>query len=127
MAFQEARGLTRIVNAFRYSMAGFRKCFKHEEAFRQEVFAGLVVIPLGIWLGDTGVERALLAGSWIVVLIVELLNSAVETTVDRVGRDHHDLSGRAKDLGSAAVFTSIAFALVVWSLILLPRWFGGLS
>jgi diacylglycerol kinase (ATP) len=122
MAHQDVRGFKRIINAFRYTSNGFRKCFKYEEAFRQEVFTGLVVIPLGIWLGDTGVERALLAGSWMVVIIVELLNSAVETTVDRVGREQHELSGRAKDLGSAAVFTSIVFNLVVWCLILIPRW-----
>ena len=122
MANQQARGLKRIFNAFLYSNAGFRQCFQHEEAFRQEVFTGLMVIPLGLWLGDTGVERALLAGSWVIVLIVELLNSAVEAVVDRIGLDHHELSGRAKDIGSAAVLTSIALSLLVWSAILLPRW-----
>jgi diacylglycerol kinase (ATP) len=122
MAYQNARGLTRILNAFRYSMQGFRKCFRHEEAFRQEVLASIVIVPLGLWLGDNGVERALLLGSWLVVPIVELLNSAIEANVDRVGLEHHQLSARAKDIASAAVFSSIVMALSVWGLVLLPRW-----
>jgi diacylglycerol kinase (ATP) len=122
MAYQNARGLTRILNAFRYSMQGFRKCFKHEEAFRQEVLATLVVIPLGAWLGDNGLERAVLVGSWLIVPIVELLNSAIEANVDRVGLEKHKLSARAKDIASAAVFSSIVLALTVWGLLLAPRW-----
>ena len=121
MANQNARGFRRIINAFGYSMAGFRACFEHEEAFRQEAFAAMVVIPAGLWLGQTGVERALLVGSWLVVLIVELLNSAVETNVDRVGTERHELSGRAKDIASAAVFLSIVLAVTVWAMVLLPR------
>ncbi len=120
MAYQEARGLRRIFNAFDCSMEGFRKCFKYEEAFRQEVFASFAVVPLGFWLGDGGVERALLVGSWLIVLIVELLNSSVEAVVDRVGTEHHKLSGRAKDIASAAVFMSIVFTAAVWALVLLP-------
>ena len=122
MGNQNAKGLRRILNAFRYSWAGFRKCFKYEEAFRQEVTASLVVIPLGLWLGDSGVERALLVGSWLIVPIVELLNSGLEAIVDRVGTEHHKLSGQAKDMGSAAVLLSITLSLVVWALVLLPRW-----
>lgn len=122
MAYQNARGLKRLVNAFRYSKAGFRACFRLEEAFRQEVFASLVFIPLGLWLGANGVERAMLVGSWLIVPIVELLNSAVEANVDRVGLERHELSGRAKDIASAAVFLSLIFALSVWLLVLLPRW-----
>ena len=121
MANQNAKGFRRIINAFGYSMAGFRACFEHEEAFRQESFAAMVVIPAGLWLGQTGVERALLVGSWLVVLIVELLNSAVETNVDRVGTERHELSGRAKDIASAAVFLSIVLAVTVWAMVLLPR------
>ena len=120
MANQKARGLRRLYNAFHYSMSGLCKCFRHEEAFRQELFASLVVVPLGIWLGESGLERALLVGSWLIVLIVELLNSAVEATVDRVGSEHHKLSGRAKDIASAAVFMSIVSTLAVWGLVLLP-------
>ena len=82
----------------------------------------MVVIPLGLWLGETGVERALLVGSWLLVMIVELLNSAVEATVDRFGPELHKLSGRAKDIGSASVLLSITLAATVWALILLPRY-----
>ena len=122
MAGQNARGLTRILNAFVYSKEGFRKCFKHEEAFRQEVLASIIIIPLGVWLGDNGLERAVLVGSWLMVLIVELLNSAIEAVVDRVGLEQHELSGRAKDIASAAVLSSIMLAMTVWGLLLAPRW-----
>jgi diacylglycerol kinase (ATP) len=123
MAYQNARGLARLLNAFRYSMEGFRKCFKYEEAFRQEVFASLLFIPLGVWLGNNGVERAILVGSWLLVPIVELLNSAIEANVDRVGLEQHKLSARAKDIASAAVFSSLVMASTVWLLVLAPRWF----
>jgi diacylglycerol kinase (ATP) len=122
MANHNARGLKRITNAFGFSMAGFRACFRHEEAFRQEVYVLLVLVPLGGWLGRTGVERALLVGSLLIVPIVELLNSAVEANVDRVGLERHELSQRAKDIASAAVFLSIVLAALVWLLVLLPRW-----
>lgn len=116
--FNSTRGLERIVRAFGYSFRGYSACFRHEAAFRQEILAGLLIIPLGIWLGDSGAEKALLAGSWVLVMVVELLNSAVEATVDRFGPEYHDLCGRAKDLGSAAVLTSILFAALVWGLVL---------
>jgi diacylglycerol kinase (ATP) len=119
--FNNTKGLTRIVRAFGYTAQGLRDCYRHETAFRQEVWAGIVLIPLGLWLGDTGVERALMVGSWLLVLIVELLNSAIEATVDRFGSEHHALSGRAKDAGSASVFMAVSLAAVVWALILLPR------
>jgi diacylglycerol kinase (ATP) len=122
MANHNARGLKRITNAFGFSMAGFRECFRHEEAFRQEIYVLLVLVPLGAWLGRTGVERALLMGSLLIVPIVELLNSAVEANVDRVGLERHELSRRAKDIASAAVFLSIVLAALVWLLVLLPRW-----
>ena len=121
--YNDTRGLTRIIKAFGYSLNGFRDCYRHEAAFRQEVWLAVVVIPLGLWFGDNGVERALLVGSWLLVMIVELLNSAVEATVDRFGPEHHKLSGRAKDIASASVFTSISLAAAVWALILLPRLF----
>jgi len=123
MAHQNARGWRRIVNAYGYSMAGFRECFTHEEAFRQEAILSLAVLPLGLWLGQSGVERALLVGSWLIVLIVELLNSAVEANVDRVGLERHQLSARAKDTASAAVFMSIVLAVTVWAVVLAPRFF----
>jgi diacylglycerol kinase (ATP) len=116
--YNSTDGLDRILRAFGYSFRGYAACYRHEAAFRQEILAGLVIVPLGIWLGDTGVEKALLAGSWALVIVVELLNSAVEATVDRFGPEHHDLCGRAKDLGSAAVLTSILIVAVVWGLVL---------
>jgi diacylglycerol kinase (ATP) len=116
--YNSTGGLERILRAFGYSFRGYAACFRYEAAFRQELLAGLFIIPLGVWLGESGVEKALLAGSWLLVMVVELLNSAVEATVDRFGPDRHDLSGRAKDLGSAAVLTSIMFATLVWGLIL---------
>ncbi len=123
MADQGELGLQRIINAWGYSMAGFRACFKHEQALRQEVYALILLIPLGLWLGDDGVERTLLVFSLLLVPLVELLNSAIEAVVDRVGEEHHQLSGRAKDIGSAAVFLTIVMATLVWLLILAPRFF----
>jgi diacylglycerol kinase (ATP) len=102
-------------------MDGFRACFKHEEALRQETYALIFLIPLGLWLGNSGVERALLIGSLLLVPLVELLNSAVEAVVDRFGGEHHKLSGRAKDIASAAVFLSITMAMITWLLVLSPR------
>lgn len=119
MAYSGNRGLTRIIKAWGYSIAGFRACFRHEEAFRQEALASVVMIPLGLWLGDGGIERALLVGSWLLVLIVEVLNSAIEAAIDRIGGEFHDLSARAKDMGSAAVFLSLTLVVVTWALILL--------
>ena len=114
-------GLTRIIRAFGYSFQGFRACYRHEAAFRQEALVAAALLPLGLWLGDSGVERSLLVGSWLLVMIVELLNSAIEATVDRFGPEHHKLSGRAKDIGSASVFLAISLAVLVWGLILIPR------
>jgi diacylglycerol kinase (ATP) len=111
-------GLTRIIKATGYSLAGLKATFVNEAAFRQELALCLVMIPAGLWLGETGVERALLVASLLLVLVVELLNSAVEAVVDRFGHENHELSGRAKDIGSAAVFVSLANVLVVWGLIL---------
>jgi len=118
---QENTGIARLIKAFGYSMRGFASCFKSEAAFRQEVAASVLIIPLGLWLGQTGVERALLVASWLLVPIVEMLNSAIEAVVDRIGPEHHELSGQAKDIGSAAVFLSIAMAGLVWVLVLWPE------
>ncbi|MFH1215583.1 MAG: diacylglycerol kinase [Pseudomonadota bacterium] len=115
-----ARGFRRLVNAMNSTSLGLKAAFKHEEAFRQEVFLCIILLPLGLFLGQTGVERALLVGSLLLVLIVELLNSAVEAVVDRIGMEYHVLSGRAKDLGSAAVFVVLLLAVVVWLLVLVP-------
>ncbi len=121
MGSQQATGIKRLSNAFGYSMQGFRACFRHEEAFRQEIYASLLLVPLALYLGDTGIERALLLGSWLVVPLVELLNSAIENAIDRIGAEQHELSGRAKDIGSAAVFLALLLCACVWLLVLLPR------
>ncbi len=112
-------GLTRITKAAGYSWTGLKAAFKHEAAFRQELALCLVLIPVGLWLGQSGIERALLIGSLLLVLIVELLNSAIETVVDRFGGEQHELSGRAKDIGSAAVFVALLNAAVIWILLLI--------
>ncbi|NCA69112.1 MAG: diacylglycerol kinase [Sphingobacteriia bacterium] len=122
MAKQQRRGWRRVVFAFGYSMKGLKAGFELEEAFRQELFLLIPLIPLGIWLGESPVERAMLVGSLLIVPIVELLNSAIEANVDRIGMERNELSARAKDIASAAVFSSIVLAIVVWALILLPRW-----
>ncbi|BAO43079.1 diacylglycerol kinase [Thiolapillus brandeum] len=114
-------GFTRLIKAFGYSMKGFSSCFRSEAAFRQEAAASLLIIPLALWLGQTGVERALLLGSWLLVPLMEMLNSAIEAVVDRIGSEQHPLSGQAKDIGSAAVFLAICLFLCVWGLILLPH------
>jgi diacylglycerol kinase (ATP) len=114
-------GLRRIVNATFFSLAGLRTAWRNEAAFRQECVLCAILIPGGLWLGQTAVERVLLVGSCLLVLIVELLNTAVETVVDRVGTDHHPLSGAAKDLGSAAVFVSLLLTLIVWASIVWTR------
>ena len=119
MAGQNAKGLKRIVNAFFFSIYGFKAIWEHEEAFRQEVLLLLVTAPLAIWLTDNNIERLLLIASVVGVLLVELLNSAVEATIDRIGFEHHELSGRAKDIGSAAVMLSLALAVFTWALILI--------
>jgi len=112
-------GLTRILNAFGYSFRGFVGAWKEEEAFRQEVLFAVVAVPLGLWLGENGIERALLVGPVLLILIVELLNSAVEAVIDRIGEERHQLSGFAKDLGSAAVFASFVLLGVNWLFVLL--------
>lgn len=113
-----SHGIRRIFDAFGYSLAGLRAAIQHEAAFRQELLIFIVLAPIGLWLGETAVEQVLLIGSLILVLIVELINSAIEAVVDRVGADRHELSGRAKDLGSAAVLLSLVNVVVIWVLIL---------
>ncbi|MFM8585450.1 MAG: diacylglycerol kinase [Gammaproteobacteria bacterium] len=114
-------GLVRLINAFGNTWKGYVGAFREEAAFRQELALCAVLFPLGLWLGENGVERALLVGPIFIILIVELLNSGIEATVDRIGLERHQLSGLAKDLGSAAVFTSFAMLAVVWALVLLDR------
>ena len=113
--------LRRIVNATSYSLAGLAAAWRNEASFRQELILAIVLVPAGFWLGRTAVERALLVGSCLLVLAVELLNSGLEAAVDRIGSEPHPLSGRAKDLGSAAVLVSLLLVLVIWSLIAWER------
>lgn len=111
-------GLRRVLNAAGYSWAGLAAAFRHEDAFRQEVFLALLLIPLAFYLGETGVGRALMIGAVLLVLVVELLNSALEAAVDRISLDHHQLIKRAKDMGSAAVMIALANVVIVWALVL---------
>jgi diacylglycerol kinase (ATP) len=122
MANQNASGWRRVVNAFGFSIKGLKACYRLEEAFRQELLVIIPLTPVAIWLAGTPTERALLVGSLLIVPIVELLNSAIEANVDRIGYERHELSGRAKDIASAAVLLSIVFAAVTWALILVPKW-----
>jgi len=113
-------GPVRLARAFGSTWRGFAAAWREEEAFRQECLLAFVVVPLGLWLGQSGVERALLVGPMFLVLAIELVNSAVEATVDRIGLERHPLSAIAKELGSAAVF--VAFVLLVLNWILVLAW-----
>jgi len=113
------KGLARLVAAAGYSFAGLRSAFASEEAFRLEVFTLLVAVPLALWLGESAVERVLLIGSVLLLLIVELLNTAVEAVVNRVGLEFHELSRQAKDIGSAAVFVCMALVAMIWIALLI--------
>jgi diacylglycerol kinase (ATP) len=114
-------GITRIVRAFGATARGLAGAFRSEAAFRQELGLAVAVIPLGLWLGHDGLERALLTAPMLLILIVELLNSAIEAAIDRIGFERHELSGLAKDLGSAAVFVAFLLLGGVWLLVLLDR------
>src|SRR3954462_7180895 len=111
-------GFARMFRAFGASMKGFSGAYREEAAFRQELALAVVVIPLGLWFGKNGMERVLLIAPMFIVLIVELINSAIEATVDRIGLERHALSGLAKDIGSAGVFTSLTLLAVIWVLVL---------
>lgn len=114
-----SRGPVQLAAAWRYSMQGFKTVWRKEAGFRQECSLALILVPLGFWLGDSNVERVLLVGACLLVLLVEILNSAIEATVDRVGSEQHPLSAAAKDMGSAAVLLSEIMFLVVWVLLLI--------
>lgn len=117
--FKGKTGLRRLINAFGYSMAGLKAAYQNEDAFRQEVLLAVVLLPLAFVLEKNGMARALMVGSVLLVLVVELLNSAVEATVDRISLENHKLAKRAKDIGSAAVLLSLVNLAVVWGLVLL--------
>lgn len=116
--FKGKKGLVRLWNALGYSRDGLAAAWKNEAAFREETLLALVTIPLALWLGQSGVERALLIASILLILIVEILNSAVEAVVDKASPEKHELAKRAKDMGSAAVLLSLALAAVVWGCVL---------
>jgi diacylglycerol kinase (ATP) len=111
-------GIRRLIKASGYSLQGLAAAFRHETAFRQELAVTVLLLPLALWLGQTGPQRALLIAVWMLVPLFELMNSAIEAVVDRIGPEQHELSGRAKDIGSAAVLVAIVNAAIVWLLIL---------
>ncbi len=116
---QKTKGLTHLINATIYSLQGLKAAYKYEAGFRHEVGAAILLIPLAFFLGKTNIEIALLVASVLMVFVIELLNSGLEAIVDRVGTEYHELSGRAKDLGSAAVFMAMVICGLVWLIILL--------
>lgn len=119
MAKTGRRGLCRLGEALRHSWRGLQSCWQREAAFRQELLACLILVPAALWYGEDGTEKALLIAACLLVLLTEVLNSAIETVVDRIGEERHDLSGLAKDLGSAAVLLSMLVFLSIWGLVLL--------
>ncbi|MEN8710976.1 MAG: diacylglycerol kinase [Arenicellales bacterium] len=114
MSDQGTKGIRRIWNAAGYSFAGLKAAFQNEAAFRQESVLLLILAPVALWLGEGAIEKVLLISSVLLVLIIELVNSAIESAIDRIGSDIHELSGRAKDIGSAAVFLSLLNAALIW-------------
>ena len=116
-----ATGLKRIINATGYSWLGLKAAYKHESAFRQELWLAVIMVPLGLYLGQDWTDKAALACSVLFVLVVELLNSGIEAVVDRIGDEPHKLSGRAKDMGSAAVFISLIIVAIVWAAVLIEN------
>jgi len=119
--FKGKTGLQRLLNACGYSLHGLSSAFRHEDAFRQEVFLAAVLVPIALFLDVGGTGKALMIGSVLLVLIVELLNSAIEAAVDRISFDQHRLSKRAKDIGSAAVALSLVNVAIVWLLVILDK------
>ena len=121
MAGQNLKGIARLTAAWSNSMAGLKAAWQHEEAFRQEASLFIIGAPLGFWLGDGAIEQLLLVGSLVMLMIVELLNSAVEAAIDRIGMERHELSGRAKDIASAAVLFATILTALTWLLISLDH------
>lgn len=115
------RGVSRLIAATGFSWAGMRAAWRCEEAFRQELVVTVLLLPVALWLGETAFQRVVLIGAWVLVLVVELMNSAIEAVVDRIGHDLHELSGQAKDMGSAAVLLSVAVAVALWAAVAWDR------
>ena len=124
MAKTGVTGIKRVINAFGYSLRGLQAALRYESAFRQEVAIFVLLLPVAIWLGKSPLEYILLIGSMLLVLIVEVLNSAIEAVVDRVGAEQHELSGRAKDMGSAAVLLTLLNAGFIWLMIVYQRFYN---
>lgn len=118
MAYSGNTGINRVIKAAGYSWQGLKAAFRHEAAFRQELALAVVLLPLAVWLSQDAVQLALMIASLLLVMIVEIINSAIEAVVDRFGGEQHELSGRAKDMGSAAVMLALICAAVTWGLIL---------
>ena len=121
MAKPGKKGFNRLFDALGYSWLGYKAGFKNEAAFREELFLGIILLPVAIIFAESSVELALLLGSLFLVFVVELLNSGIEAIVDRVSDEYHELSGRAKDLGAAAVMTSLINVIVIWAIIFAPK------
>lgn len=121
----QTKGFTRVIKAAGYSLKGLKAAWVNEAAFRQESVAAILAVIIALWLDVSYIDRLLLISSVVLVAIVELINSAIEAVVDRVGSEYHELSGRAKDIGSAAVFITIGLALVIWATILWQHYFIG--
>ncbi len=118
MAYSGNKGITRLIKAGIFSWQGFKAAYKHEEAFRQEFWLAIVLIPVAFFIGQNGIEMALLIGSVLLLMLVEILNSAIEAVVDRFGGEQHELSGRAKDMGSSAVFLAVVILILTWVLVI---------
>ncbi len=118
-------GIRRIIRAMGFSSQGLAAAWKHEAAFRQEIVLLVILVPTALWLGETVLLQALLIGVCLLVLIVELFNSAIEAAIDRHGEEQHELSGRAKDMGSAAVLISLLIVLLTWGAVICDRFFTG--
>ena len=123
MEKKTSKGFERIVNAFRFTLKGIRSAWSNEEAFRQEALLLIFVVPAGLLIGKTFIQKGLFICVWLLVLVIELLNSAIESVVDRIGYEKHPLSGQAKDMGSAAVFIGICIAVIIWGGVICERFF----
>ncbi|MDH3355499.1 MAG: diacylglycerol kinase [Chromatiales bacterium] len=115
------KGLIRILDAFKFSMKGYKAAYRYEESFRIELGFGIILFPLGFWLGDNAIERVVYILPLIMVLVAELLNSGIEAAIDRISVEHHPLSGRAKDFGSAACFTAQMSVILIWGMMLVEK------
>jgi diacylglycerol kinase (ATP) len=118
MPYSRNKGLARILMAGKYSWQGIKTTYANEQAFRQEIYLSIILIPLAFWLGDSGIEIALMIACVLLVWLVEIINSAIEAVVDRIGEEPHILSGQAKDMGSAAVMIALINLVVVWGLLI---------